>query len=71
MKIYHMSLSIEGALRNKAFKGFTDDKGAPMHPERVEAELRKLHERGDKLMSMAAKECIGFSTQTGCPGHEE
>ncbi|MBS1702874.1 MAG: phage Gp37/Gp68 family protein [Armatimonadetes bacterium] len=64
---HHMSVSIEGALRNRSFDGFTDDNGKLMPRQVVEAELYRLHSEGKKLLPMA--NCPDFDDQTGCPGH--
>jgi protein gp37 len=63
----HVSLSVEGALADRSFAGFTDGAGLPMPPERAEDELNRLHQQGVKLIPMS--DCPGFSDQTGCPGH--
>lgn len=68
MTQYHMRLDIAGALANKGFHGFTEN-GKPLPPDRVEAELRRRHEAGEKFFPMG--DCDGFSTQTGCPGHRQ
>lgn len=72
----HMSLNVEGALRNyptdkafiKAFKGAVTDKdGNPVHPLTFRAALWELHSQGVKVIPMG--ECEGHDPVTGCPGH--
>lgn len=67
-KRIHMALDIAGCLKHRSFKGFTEG-GQPLHPEKVEAELRARHERGERLFPM--DDCPDFNTDTGCPGHKE
>lgn len=64
-----MRMDIAGAIRNRAFRGYTDDAGNPVDPKIVEQELRAMLARGVKFMVMGGP-CPDFSQETGCPGHE-
>lgn len=64
---YHMRISVRGALRNKAFKGWTGDNGEPLTPKRAEMELKMMRHKGIKYFPMG--QCEGFDPETGCPGH--
>lgn len=64
--LHHVSMSVSGALRNKAFEGLTDG-GAPLSRAEGKARLEALHAQGVKLVSTGG--CEGHSDQTGCPGH--
>jgi protein gp37 len=59
----HLKMSIEGAIRNRAFKGF-EENGVPVHPKQVEAMLRKRLADGEKYFPMC--DCPDFDPQTGC-----
>lgn len=63
----HLGLSVEGALRNRSFDGYTDDNGRPLTRDQARAELEALRDRGVKMLPMG--ECDRFSSETGCPGH--
>ena len=65
---YHMAMSVEGAIRNRAFKGFTDDKGNPMTEAQAETELFNLLKSGIELIPLSP-DCEGFDPIKGCPGH--
>lgn len=65
----HMAMDVEGALRNKMFKGFTFDDGKPMPPARVKAELMLLRHKGVKLIPLG--KCDNFDPENGCRGHQE
>ena len=67
--MYHMRLSIKGALRNKSFKGFTDDKGNAMPPKIAEAHLKLLDYQGQKYMKIG--DCDNWSEEEGCLGHKD
>lgn len=64
---HHVSMSVSGALRNKAFDGLTDSDGEPLSRKEAQAQLELLQASGVKLVSTGG--CEGFSDQTGCPGH--
>jgi protein gp37 len=64
----HVSASVEGMIANRAFDDLTDD-GKPLSRAEGEAALRAMLAKGVKLISCNSSECIGFSDQTGCPGH--
>lgn len=66
---YHISLSISGAIRNKSFKGFADDKGNPMPPKVAEAHLKIMQYEGKKLMKIV--DCDNWDEEKGCLGHPE
>jgi hypothetical protein len=63
----HMCINIAGAIRNKAFSGFTDDNGKPCTRKEAEEFLKSELLKGRRVLPMA--ECEGFDFQTGCPGH--
>lgn len=65
--LHHVSMSVSGALRNKAFDGLTDSDGEPLSRKEAQAQLELLQASGVKLVSTGG--CEGFSDQTGCPGH--
>lgn len=65
-----MSLNVKGALRNKFFVGFTDDKGRELTSKQAEAYLRICEFEGKRVIPISASNCEGFNFQTGCPGHE-
>jgi protein gp37 len=64
---YHVSVDVEGAIKNRACDFLTDN-GRPMSPEEAETALRSLVAEGVKRIK-STDECVGFSDQTGCPGH--
>ncbi len=64
----HLVMSIEGALRNRAFDGFVID-NKPATRQQAETFLKYRQAMGDRLLDMSGGECEGFSAQTGCPGH--
>ena len=64
----HMQASVEGMLRNKRFDCFDRDDGTHMDEREAEDNLWKLHSEGVKFIS-CSRECVGFSPETGCPGH--
>lgn len=68
----HMSLSIEGALRqvpNNNKLSFADnDDGSPMTNRQLRAFLEVARYEGKKLLPMG--DCDNFDDQTGCRGHD-
>jgi hypothetical protein len=72
-KTYHMSVNIEGLLRNykrKKINIFSDDNGNTISDKDARAEIARLQALGHKLMG-CGKECEGFDPfGGGCPGHE-
>jgi hypothetical protein len=64
---HHVSVDVDGALANRAFD-FLSDNGKPLTRIEAEAALRTLVEQGVKRIK-STDECVGFSDQTGCPGH--
>jgi hypothetical protein len=72
-KIRHMSVSIEGLLRNhlgKKINFMEDDNGKPMTDKQARAEIAILQAKGHKLIP-ASNKCVGFDPfGGGCPGHE-
>ena len=72
-KMYHMSTSIEGMLRNcKGHKinFIDDDNGRPMTDKQARAEIAKLQAMGHKLIP-SSNNCEGFDPfGKGCPGHD-
>lgn len=67
-KNYHMSVSVDGAIRNKAFYGFTDKSGKLMTKKQAEAHLTILQMNGIKLLPMDG--CDNFDPEKGCLGHD-
>jgi protein gp37 len=63
----HVCASVEGMLANRSFDALTND-GKPMTRAEAEAELRALADTGVKVIRVS-DDCVGFSDQTGCPGH--
>ncbi len=67
----HMSISIEGALRNfkkKSMKGLlTDENGKEMSDREVRDYLNEGLRKGWKKIPCG--DCDGFYYITGCPGH--
>lgn len=66
---FHLSADVEGLLRNKSFDALQDE-GRPLSPSEAKAQLLELRARGVKLIK-GSDDCVGFSDQTGCPGHEQ
>lgn len=71
--MYHMSINIEGFLRNyknKKMTGLmTDDNGKPMSDGEVRLYLHNCQVNGWKKLPMG--ECEGFDHfGGGCPGHK-
>jgi len=65
---FHVSMSVEGAIRNRSYGCLTDDTGRALSRMEAETELLRLHASGAKLISAGG--CSSFSDQTGCPGHD-
>jgi len=63
-KTIHLRMDIAGAIRNKMFHGFTE-KGRPVRPMDVEADLRRRLAAGERVFQMC--DCPEFDPQTGCP----
>lgn len=59
----HLKMDIAGAIRNKSFRGFTDN-GRPMRPMDAEVELRRRLAAGEKYFQMC--DCRDFDPQAGC-----
>lgn len=72
-KTYHMSMNINGLLRNykrKKINFFEDDNGRPLSDKEAREHIAELQAKGHKLMPMS-DECEGFDPfGVGCPGHE-
>ncbi len=66
---YHMRLDIKGAIRNKSFKGFTDDKGNSLPPKIAEAQLKIMDYEGKRYMKIG--DCDNWSEEEGCLGHKD
>lgn len=64
----HMGVSVEGAIRNRAFDGFQRDDGTPMSRQEAETELWNLMRQGVRVIP-ASSDCDSFDPQAGCPGH--
>lgn len=73
-KRYHMSLNLEGLLRNykrKKITFFKNDDGSSVSDKEARAYVAELQAKGHKLMCMS-NECEGFDPfGGGCPGHED
>ena len=71
-KITHMSVNINGLLRNYKGKKITfcqHDDGTAMTDKEARAELARLQSLGHKLIPTTS-ECVGFDPfGGGCPGH--
>ena len=71
-KKYHMSVSIEGLLRNykrRKINIFTDDNGNTISDREATKEIAELQAKGHKLIPSG--NCEGFDPfGGGCPGHE-
>lgn len=67
MTNYHMRLNISGAIRNKAFEGFTDEKGNTLPPEVAELQLKIMQWEGKKYLKIG--DCDNWSDEDGCLGH--
>lgn len=70
----HMSVNIEGLLRNtgrKSMKGlFNDENGNPISDQEARIYISECQAKGWKLIPMSDK-CEGFDHfGKGCPGHE-
>jgi hypothetical protein len=66
----HMRMSIEGALRNKAFSAFTDENGQKMPRRLVQKALQYELAMGRKLMPVG--KCDNFDpVEHGCLGHHD
>ena len=63
----HISMSVEGALRNRSFDALQDDDGRTFNPGQAQAELERLHAAGVKLVPAAG--CDDFDPDSGCRGH--
>jgi len=64
----HMSLSIAGALKNKMFRGFSDDNGRALRAKEVRLMLIDLFNKGHRYMPIG--ECDNFDPfSEGCRGH--
>ena len=66
----HLSLSLEGALRNKDLAWFVRDDGSRPKNREVIEWIKYQIAMGRKLWPMSDK-CEGFSYEKGCPGHDE
>ncbi len=61
-----MRINIAGAVRNKAFKGFTEN-GHDLTPKQAEDRLRLMLYEGKKFMCMG--QCPDSVPGKGCSGH--
>ncbi len=66
-RTFHVSLSVEGALRNRSYDGLVGDDGNPLSRAKAEQELRAASLNGVKLIK--ASECDDFDPDKGCRGH--
>ena len=67
-RVIHLSANVNGLLANQVFDCLEDDDGKPLTRFEAEVQLRKLSIQGVKLIPCSS-ECVGFSNETGCPGH--
>ncbi|MCL1657416.1 hypothetical protein M2T79_12495 [Elizabethkingia miricola] len=71
--IHHMSINIEGLLRNykkKKINFFQNENGKFISDSEARRQISELQGKGHKLMSCNPNECIGFDPfGGGCPGH--
>lgn len=67
--MYHLRLSVAGAIKNKMFKGFTDNEGKTLPPKIAEARLKILRYEGKKYLKIG--ECDNWSEEEGCLGHPD
>jgi hypothetical protein len=65
VKTVHMCVSIEGAIRNKAYKAFTQYNGR--NAKLVEKMLRYELAMGRRVLPVG--DCDNFDYQEGCKGH--
>jgi len=63
----HVSLNVEGAIRNRSFHGFVDESGKELAPADAEYELRRASLLGIKLVNSDG--CHNFDPDSGCRGH--
>jgi protein gp37 len=67
----HVSADVKGMIANRAFDHLTGDNGQTLTRGEAEVALHSLLAKGVKMISSNSAECIGFSDQTGCPGHRK
>ena len=65
----HMSISVDGALRNKTFSGFQFDDGRQMTRAEAKKQLEKLQAQGIK--AIGSNKCDNFDPSEGCKGHKK
>jgi hypothetical protein len=68
-KIYHVSLSVKGALRQRKKITYMEDNGKQISDAEAREFLMQCLSEGKRLIPIG-KECEGYSYETGCPGHE-
>lgn len=64
----HVHASVEGMIKNRAFKGLCDNDGRPLTEAEAEDQLRMLRWQGVKLIP--GNGCDNFDKDKGCLGHE-
>jgi hypothetical protein len=64
---FHMHVSVNGALKNKAFVGFSDAAGNIMTKKQAEAHLTIMQMKGIKYVRDG--DCDNFDPNEGCLGH--
>lgn len=69
MSVFHISLDIRGALKNRSFHGFTDDEGNKVHWRKVKKYLEEELDSGKRLLPMS-QDCKKFDFQNGCKCRE-
>lgn len=71
--IHHMSVNLEGLLRNykrKKINIMQDDNGRTLSDAEARLHIHNLIAQGHKLMSCSSN-CEGFDPfEKGCPGHK-
>jgi hypothetical protein len=65
----HMCMDIRGAIKNKAFSGFTNDDGSPATREQALEYLMDELAKGHDVIPLG--ECDNFDFKKGCLGHED
>ena len=74
IKTYHPCLDIRGALRKSdtalSSLNLYDHKGRWMSLAETRKLLRDHLQQGHRVLPMS-DECVGFSYESGCPGHEK
>lgn len=71
MKTFHVSISLKGLLSSRrAIVGLRDSSGRKLSDADARSRLVDLLAEGVLQMPIG-EACEGFSTVTGCPGHDD